>query len=147
MRASLVAFAAAALVLAGCGKAPADAAASDAGPPGAGDGRIAAAPAPPPDFVPIYPGATIDTSVSGGAGGGSGGAFTFQTHDKPADVIAFYKSRTAAEGFASTFSSQSGDGLMFSAGKQGADDGVQVIATPADGATAVQVIWTGPRKG
>ena len=147
MRISLVAAAAAVAVLGGCGRAPPDDSVSDAAPP-EGGAQIASGPAArPPDFVPLYPGAAIDTSVAGGAAGGSGGALTFQTHDKPGDVIAFYKSRTAAAGFASTFSSQSGDGLMFSAGKEGTDDGVQVIATPADGATAVQVIWTGPKKG
>ena len=35
---------------------------------------------------------------------------------------------------------------MFSAGKESGDEGIQVIATPANGSTAVQIFWTEPSK-
>ena len=154
MRTSLVALAAAAAVLAGCGRESGDADATDSGPPAAGNARIAATTAArPPGFVPLYPGATIDTSVSGGAGAGGddlhavvGALLAGAEHQSVAGLAGEGRGEPLGRGLRSIEGDDVG-GLVAGLEGQGADDGMQIIATRAGGSTSVQVIWTDAKKG
>jgi hypothetical protein len=111
-----------------------------------GSATVAGLPTPtPPAYAPLYPGAVLEASEPTPAS--SGATVTFHTAAKPAEVIAFYRRATQAAGLDSTFASQSGEDELFSAGRQGSDDGMQVIVTPADGGASVQLFWTGPKRG
>jgi hypothetical protein len=101
----------------------------------------------PPAYAPLYPGAVLESSaVSNGSSASPSATITFHTTAKPSDVIGFYRHAAQVSGLDSTFSSQSGDDELFSAGRQGSEDGMQVIATPAEGGASVQLFWTGSRQ-
>ncbi len=100
-----------------------------------------------PSYLPLYPGAVVESSMVASGGVNTGNLVMFHTASKPADVVAFYKQKAAGAGFGSTFSSQSGDNTMFTAAKEGAEEGLQVAATPADGGASVQLTWTQGKKG
>ena len=121
---------------------------------GGGETSASAAPSPqayissssaPPAYAQLFPGAVLETSVVSN-GSSASATVTFHTTADPADVIAFYRHAAQTSGLDSTFASQSGDDELFSAGRQGSEDGMQVIATPADGGTSVQLFWTGPKR-
>lgn len=136
------AFVAAALIaagLAGCGRA------EDSGGSGEPTQAPSASTLRPPAYAPLYPGAVVESEVAA-SGPNAGATITFHTAGKPADVIAFYRRTAQSAGLESTFSSQSGEDQLFSAGRQGTDEGVQVIATPADSGASVQLFWTGARS-
>ena len=61
-----------------------------------GGGSAAALPA----FLPMYPGATVTTSMVGGDANGGGGMVMLAVKAKPEDVINFYKLKATAAGFA-----------------------------------------------
>ncbi len=100
-----------------------------------------------PSYLPLYPGAVVESSMVASGGANTGNLVMFHTASKPADVIAFYKQKAAGAGFGSNFSNQSGDNMMFTAGKEGSEEGLQVVATPADGGASVQLTWTQGKKG
>ena len=91
-----------------------------------------------PDFAPLYPGAKVLSSVTG-SGNGGGAMVMFKVAAAPADIIAFYKQKTAAAGMGETLNASEGAGMMFVASKD--KKTVQVIATKSDSGTQVQVIW------
>ncbi len=136
------AYVAAALIAAALGGCSGgDGASASAAPSGP-----AAAPSAPPAYAQLFPGAVLESSVVSN-GASASATITFHTTANPTDVIAFYRHAAQASGLDSTFASQSGDDELFSAGRQGSEDGMQVIATPADGGTSVQLFWTGPKRG
>ena len=144
IRASYSAVVMATVVLAGCGRTGGDATMASA------DHQLASsATAPPamPADVPIFPGAVVESSVTGGEAAGGGNLVTFHANAPPAALIAFYKEKAAEAGLGSTFSNQAGDNMMFTAGKDGSEEGLQVIATPADGGSSVQLTWSRAKKG
>jgi hypothetical protein len=107
---------------------------------------VASSTAPtPPAYAPLYPGAVLESSAESG-GTSASATITFHTTAKPSDVIAFYRHAAQVSRLDSTFSSQSGDDELFSAGRQGSEDGMQVIVTPAEGGASVQLFWTGSRQ-
>ncbi len=107
----------------------------------------AGAPVKLPSYLPLYPGAVVESSMIASGGANTGNMVMFHTAAKPADVVAFYKQKAEGAGFGSTFSNQAGDNLMFTAGKEGSEEGLQVIATPADGGASVQLTWTQGKRG
>ena len=110
-------------------------------------GEGAAAAAKTPAYAPVFPGAVVQSTMTGAGGEGSGGMVMFQTKAKPADVIAFYKDKAKAAGFATSFESQSGESQMFNAAREQGGEGFQVVATAADGSTTVQLVWSNSNKG
>ena len=150
-----------ALSLAGCGKKP-ESAAAVATAPGApainytvkgANGETAhfatgaAVNVNLPSYAPLYPGAVVDASMTGSGGSGAGGTVMFHTGAKPADIIAFYQAKATTAGLGKTFASQSGDAQTFTAGKEGGNEGLQIVASPSNGSTAVEIIWSTGKKG
>jgi hypothetical protein len=91
-----------------------------------------------PDFAPLYPGAKVLSSVTG-SGNGGGAMVIFTAAAAPADIIAFYKQKTAAAGMSETLNASEGNAMTFIAGKD--KKTVQVIASKSDSGTQVQLIW------
>lgn len=160
---------AAALLLAGCGKAdkagsppPAEAPATPApaGPEPAAvgpeqgmspDGPAvsvgpAAARVTTPAYAPLYPGAVVSSSIVGESGVGPGGSVGYRANATPEAVIAFYEARMKAVGKTITMNQDMGDNVhMLTAGDTGDGKGaVQVIASPAGKGAEVQLTWSDP---
>ncbi len=164
IRFSLVA-ASAVLLLAACGKTEeaetptpmepkAEAPAAPAGSPGPGQtvtadgatvsvGEAASKVATPP-YAPIYPGATVITSVIGESGVGKGGTVTYRVSASPAAVIGFYEQKVKAAGKPVTMNAEMSPTVrMLTAGDSGDGKGaMQVIASGAGGGTEVQLTWS-----
>lgn len=166
IRFSLVA-ASAVLLLAACGKAEesetpapaapaakAEAPAAPTGPLGpdqtvTADGATvsvgaAASKVATPAFAPLYPGATVTTSVVGESGVGKGGSVVYRVKASPAAVIGFYEGKVKAAGKPVTMNAEMGANVrMLTAGDSGTGKGaVQVIASPAGSGTEVQLTWS-----
>lgn len=113
------------------------------------------APAPPsakaipgamPEFAAVYP----DSEVQGDPliatnGAGPGGAVTFTTDATPDTVIAFYRQRAEAAGLAMIMSLNTGDARAYGAQKQANGASIDVIASPVEGRTSVQLTWSAGR--
>ncbi len=139
MRFVLVAAAVAAVSLAGCGKKEAapekPAAAADAG-------KAAAAKARMPDFAPLYPDAKIETDVAEvGNDKADGGTLVYEVEASPAEVVAFYKEKSAAAGFKTEMDANMGPAHMFAASDKASGKALQVIASDAGAGASVQLIW------
>lgn len=52
-----------------------------------------------PSWVPAYPGATVESNVSGSSNEGSGGNFNLKTSDSSDKVVAFYQDQLKSAGF------------------------------------------------
>lgn len=97
-----------------------------------------------PPYAPIYPGASVTTSVVGESGVGRGGTVVYRTDIKPEAVIAFYEDRVKAVGKPITMNQDMGGNVhMLTAGDSGDGKGaVQVIASPSGKGAEVQLTWS-----
>jgi hypothetical protein len=93
-----------------------------------------------PSFVPLYPGAKVTTSVVG-SGTANGGTIVFVTSDSPEAVIAYYKQKSAAAGFAQTANMNMGGMTMFTATADAQKKSLQVMASTQNGKTQGQIVW------
>jgi hypothetical protein len=167
MRICLIALAAACLVLAGCGKKHEEASRhiTISGKDGkvtisgngehftmkANDGKTTfeinagglGANVKLPAFLPLYPGAKVQSSLAGIDAKGGGGMIAFETGARPAEVIGFYKQKSAAAGFTESFNMQSGEMMTFASSAKEGKKGMQVVATKTEHGTSVQVTWSG----
>lgn len=166
IRFSLVA-ASAVLLLAACGKAEesetptpvepeakAEAPATPTGPLGpdqtiTADGATvsvgaAASKVTTPAYAPLYPGATVLTSVVGESGVGKGGSVTYRATANPAAIIDFYEGKVKAAGKPVTMNAEMGANVrMLTAGDSGDGKGaMQVIASPSGSGSEVQLTWS-----
>jgi hypothetical protein len=91
-----------------------------------------------PAYAPLYPGATVETSIDVG-GANAGGSVTFKTGAAADAVIDFYKKSTASAGMTAAMNMTSGDTMLFSAKDDKTKHVVNVVTSKADGATNVQV--------
>lgn len=101
-----------------------------------------------PSFAPLYPGATIESSIGGLTSEdkkANGGAVTYTVKATPAEVVAFYKQKAEAAGLKRLMETNMGTSAMYSAEGDTSDKGFQVIASSADGPTSVTVTWAEPR--
>jgi hypothetical protein len=96
-----------------------------------------------PDFVASYPGAKTQTTTIGASVNGTSGTFTFETADSPAAVIAFYKQKSAGDGFKPGIDMNMGPTTMFTANADGGKKVLQVVAASSGSGAHVQVNWTG----
>jgi hypothetical protein len=100
-----------------------------------------------PDFAPLYPGAKVESSVADmHQGDADGGMIVFTVPGKADEVLAFYKARAAAAGFKTQLDGDMGQARMFAASNETTKQGVQVIATEANGQANIQVIWARPKS-
>jgi hypothetical protein len=112
---------------------------------GGGDDGIA-----PPDnlpaFAPIYPGAMIQSAVTGNEGEAKG-MVSFLTSAKMADVVAFYREKGKAAGLSVKGEVAMGEGRMLALGGEG-DKGMQITVAPSDeGRVMVSVVYDGGKAG
>jgi dihydrodipicolinate reductase len=100
------------------------------------------APADLPAYAAVYPGAKVQSSVSG-MGGETNGMMTFTTPASADEVMKFYKDRAAAGGLTTTAESRQHQARSFNASKPGARDTVSVTTAPdpAGGGTFVQITY------
>lgn len=101
-----------------------------------------------PSFAPLYPGATIESSIAGLTSEdkkANGGAVTYSVKATPQEVVTFYKEKAKAAGLSAKMETNMGSSAMYAAEGSSADKGFQVIASNADGATSVTVTWAEPR--
>jgi hypothetical protein len=94
-----------------------------------------------PTFLPLYPGATVQSSFTGNGKDGSGGVVTFHAHAAPADIIGFYKSRSTAAGMAQTMTADMGATSTYVAANDKTKQTVSVSATKGGDGTTVQLTW------
>jgi hypothetical protein len=99
------------------------------------------APSNMPDYVAVYPGAKITASVAGAGNNGNGGMMVEQTSASVADVIAFYKQKSAGAGFVEAMNMNTGGTTMFTAQSSDKKKSLSVVASTSNGATQAQVTW------
>ncbi len=98
-------------------------------------------PANLPDFVPVYPGAKVTSSVVGNGNNGNGGMIIEQTNASISDVIAFYKQKSAASGFVEAMNMNTGGTTMFTATSSDKKKSINVVASTSNGSTQAQITW------
>jgi hypothetical protein len=94
-----------------------------------------------PTFLPLYPGATVQSSFTGNGKDGSGGVVTFHAHAAPADVIEFYKGKSTAAGMAQTMTADMGGTSTYVAASDKTKQTMSVSATKDADGTNVQLTW------
>jgi hypothetical protein len=97
-----------------------------------------------PDFLPLYPGAKVSSSVVTSPDVTTrGGSVAFETAAPVSDVVKFYKDKAAARGLTEALNLSEADGMTYMASKD--KTMIQVIATKGTQATAVVLSWTAPK--
>jgi hypothetical protein len=109
-----------------------------------GDENGISAPENLPAFAPVYPGAMIQSAVTGDASEAKG-MVTFLTEAKQAEVLAFYKEKAAAAGLKVKAEVAMGPGRMLALTREGgANEAMQITTTPGeDGKLMVAVVYDG----
>ena len=95
-----------------------------------------------PESMPLYPGAKVTTSVSGGNTSQKTTSVAFETNATIDQVIAFYKQKAAGLGLTDVVSSSDGGTTMFMATKD--ETMVQIIASKGTSSTEAQLTWAAP---
>jgi hypothetical protein len=101
-----------------------------------------------PSFAPLYPGATIESSIAGLTSEdkkADGGAVTYSVKATPQEIVAFYKEKAKAAGLTPKMETNMGSSAMYAAEGSSADKGFQVIASSGEGTTSVTLTWAEPR--
>jgi hypothetical protein len=104
-------------------------------------GGNGAPPANMPSFVPVYPGAKVTASVVGSGDKGNGGMIVIETSASIADVVAFYKQKTAASGFAETMNMNVNGTTMSTQTSADKKKTVSIVASVSNGTTHAQITW------
>ena len=136
-------------LLAACGNPPGTTTIRD---DSGGQATLATGPAatPPPNlpaYAPLYPGARVESSMSGTSsdqdGARQGGMVAFRTADPPERVANFYRARLAGANLANR-SDANMNGTLMLAGTDpaDADRGVQVSIAPDDGGSFVTLVFS-----
>lgn len=113
---------------------------------GGGDDGIA----PPenlPDFAAIYPGAMIQSAVTGNEGEAKG-MVTYLTKAKMNEVIEFYRAKGKAAGMSVAAEAAMGEGRMLAMKRGDSNDiGLQITVAPPgdDGRTMVSMVYAGDK--
>jgi hypothetical protein len=94
-----------------------------------------------PAFLSLYPGATVQTSITGNGKDGSGGMVAFHAHASPADIIGFYKNKATAAGMAQTMTADMGGTSTYVAANDKTKQTMSVSATKDADGTSVQLTW------
>jgi len=103
-------------------------------------GSGAGANAKMPSFAPLYPGATVETSMNA-EGESKGGMVMFKTSASRDEVIEFYETAAAAAKLTDVSTASTGDTMTFGASDSGSKRGMAVVATKGEDGTQVQVTW------
>jgi hypothetical protein len=95
-----------------------------------------------PDFVSIYPGAKVLSSLTGADDSANGGGVAYTTSASPADVIAFYRKKAKAEGMKETMNAEMGGTRILAAKNEKTGESFHVNAVPSDGGTQASLFWS-----
>ena len=113
-----------------------------------GDGKVkfgAGSAAKLPDWAPVYPGVTPETTFSMQAAAADGGTFQFTTKDPAKSVLSYYEQSLKRGGFqiSANFTGDAGgsSGGMLSAENPDAKRSVVVTVGSENGATTVNVVF------
>lgn len=96
-----------------------------------------------PAFVPLYPGAKVQSHLQGMNDQGEGGGVVYTARAAPSAVIAFYRGKAKAEGMAETMVMQSSDTHVFVATAKDGKRSFHISATPGEDGSQVSVFWSG----
>jgi hypothetical protein len=91
-----------------------------------------------PTYAPMFPGSSVETTVTVP---NRGGMVAFKTKAAVEAVIAFYKKSLGASGFKDNLNMTSGDATTYSASDGQGAHTVNVVATKNADGTEVQVTW------
>ena len=105
--------------------------------------EIGASNAKLPSWVPGYPGASVEATISVNSGEGQGASFNFKTADAPAKVMEFYQEGLKQAGFKIAMTTSTGEGGMVAAEDKSADRSILVTVSAADGGSAVVLLCKG----
>ncbi len=91
-----------------------------------------------PAYAPLFPGATVESSVTTSD---KGGIVAFKTTAPPQAVIAFYKKSAATVGFKDNLDMTTGDTMSYSASNESHEHSLNVVAAQNEDGTHVQLTW------
>jgi hypothetical protein len=103
---------------------------------------------PPPDWVPVYPGAKQQSSFSSNTEEGSNGTVAFNVDGGPKEIAEFYREKLKAKGFAiaAEFSGGGGAGSMLTAEDKDKNRAVHVVIGGEGSKATVSVTFTEKKK-
>lgn len=96
-----------------------------------------------PSFVPLYPGAKVQSRMQAASEGGKGGGIVYTAKAQPDAVIAFYRDKAKAEGMVERMVMRSEEAHILVAAAKDNKHSFRVSATPAEGGSQVSVFWSG----
>jgi hypothetical protein len=105
--------------------------------------EIGASNAKLPSWVPAYPGASAEATISINSDEGQGSSFNFKTSDAPAKVMEFYREGLKQAGLKISMTTTTGEGGVVAAEDNGAGRGILVTVSGADGGSAVVLLCKG----
>ena len=91
-----------------------------------------------PSYAPMFPGATVEATVTTP---NKGGMVEFKTSASAQEIIAYYKKAAAGAGFKDNLDMTSGDAVTFSASNPNGSHALSVVATKNPDGTHAQVTW------
>lgn len=94
-----------------------------------------------PDWVPAYPGASVQTNISGTSSDGEGGNVTYTTSDSPSKVVSFYQDKVKDMGMKTNLSTMTGDSSMIIATDESKDRSLTIAIGTDSGKTTVNVTY------
>ncbi len=92
-----------------------------------------------PGYAPLFPGATVLTTVTAPD---KGGMVAFKTNATQEAVIAYYKKAATVAGMTDILNMSSGTTVSYSASDPKTKHGLTVVAVKGDDGTQVQVTWS-----
>lgn len=105
---------------------------------GSGSGKL-------PSWVPVYPGARMESHISGtgddGVRAGEGGVYTFSTGEGPSRVMSFYQDQCRELGMKVELSTATADGGRIAAEDESGDRSLIVVVNSASGGSSGSVTF------
>jgi hypothetical protein len=96
-----------------------------------------------PDWLPLYPGANVESAMTGGPAGEQGALVSFTVDDSPSDVAAFYAEKVKAAGVVEMMQASAGETIMLG-GELPDGSGVSLSFNPdGEGGTYASVTYVG----
>ncbi len=102
-----------------------------------------------PDWVPVYPGSSVQGGVAASGSEGEGGLFSLTTDASVADVFDYYKKQLQAAGFnlnEQTFSANGVETRTLVANRDSDGHGLTVVITSQDGKTQASLQYAASEK-
>lgn len=94
-----------------------------------------------PGWVPAYPGASVQTNISGNSSDGEGGNVTYTTSDPQAKVMSFYQDKAKEMGIKTNLTTTTGDSSMIIATDESKDRSLTVLIGADSGKTTINLTY------